>query len=200
MLRRRALISCDSVLPAGYKLCKYLEGTGTQWIDTLITPIFGDVIHTKVERIGKEAPLFYAGAGNQLIVLPSEFGYNTRGVVFTKYFQGATAAVAFPTQHFDIDGIFHNMTFGQDGLFVDGVNVCGISNNRMAANSTLCLFRSSAAFGCARMASFTLERDGQVLMEYIPALDASGKPCMYDTISSDTFYNKGAGEFLYELA
>lgn len=199
MLRRRSLVSCGRILPVGYKLCKYIESTGTQWIDTLITPIFGDVIHTQVERIGKDAALFYAGDKNQLTVLPSEYGYD-RDIIYTKYFQGETDAVSFPTQHFDIDGTFHNMTFGQDGLFVDGVNVCGISDNRMAADSPLCLFRANTIFGSAKMASFTLERDGQVLMEYIPALDTSGKPCMYDTISSDTFYNTGTGEFLYELA
>ena len=198
MSRRRAVMAARCELPAGYRRCKYLESSRVQWIDTLITPVFGDVIHTRAERIGKDAPLFYAGTKNQVGIVPSEYGYY-RNAVYTKYFQGASYAVEFPTKFFNIDSAFHDLVFGPNGLFVDGVNVCGISNDRMAADSSLRLFRNHKVYGFARMASFTLERDGQVLLELIPALDASGKPNMYDTVSGNTFYNKGTGEFRYEL-
>lgn len=50
-----------------------------------------------------------------------------------------------------------------------------------------------------RIYSFTISKDGNKIMNLIPALDRNSTPCMYDTISKQTFYNKGTGEFLYEL-
>lgn len=193
------VVAWERLLPAGYRRCKYLESNGTQWIDTRITPIFGDVLCTRVQRIDMDAPLFYAGNKNQLTVLPSRYGYE-RGVSYTKYFQGATDAISFPLQKFDIDGVFHEINFDQSGLFVDGTKVCGISNNRMAADSQLCLFRANNIFGSIRMALFTLDRNDIPLLQFVPALDSSGVPCMYDTVSKQPFYNQGTGEFLYELA
>ena len=38
------------------------------------------------------------------------------------------------------------------------------------------------------------------MIDLIPSIDPSGMPCMYDTISKHPLYNKGTGEFLYELA
>ena len=37
------------------------------------------------------------------------------------------------------------------------------------------------------------------IQEFIPALDESGVPCMYDTITATPFYNNGRGTFGYEL-
>ena len=188
-----------SGLPAGYQQCKYLESNGTQWIDTGIIPIFGDVLRTRAQRMDKDAAVFYAGNKNQLAMLPSRYGYD-RGVVYTKYFQNATDAISFPLQYFDIDGVFHDLDYNQNGLFVDGTQVCGISANREAADSQLCLFRANVLFSSVRIASFTLNRNDLTLLQLVPALDTGGVPCMFDLISKQSFYNQGTGEFLYELA
>ena len=41
--------------------------------------------------------------------------------------------------------------------------------------------------------------DGVTIQEFIPALDESGVPCMYDIITATPFYNNGRGTFGYEL-
>lgn len=188
-----------SGLPAGYRRCKYLGSSKTQWIETQIIPVFGDVIQLRAQRIAMDAPLFYAGNNNQLTVLPSQYGYE-KGIIYTKYFQGATDAIAFPLQKFAIDGVFHDFDFGPNGLFVDGSKVCGISDDRNSADSNLRLFRASTLFGYIHMASFSISRNGITLLQFVPALDQSGVPCMYDMVSKKPFYNQGTGEFLYELA
>lgn len=35
------------------------------------------------------------------------------------------------------------------------------------------------------------------IRNYVPALDPTGAPCMYDTVSRKTFYNSGTGDFIY---
>lgn len=37
------------------------------------------------------------------------------------------------------------------------------------------------------------------IRNFLPALDPTGKPCMYDTVTQQPFYNLDTGEFGYEL-
>ena len=39
--------------------------------------------------------------------------------------------------------------------------------------------------------------ENNLVCDLIPCLDTNGTPCMYDTVSKQTFYNQGTGEFLY---
>lgn len=194
MSRRRMMLK-KSELPVGYRRCEYLESTKTQWIDTRIIPVFGDEINVKAKRLGDVAPIFYAGANNQFTIFPSGAG----NVIYTKYFQSGTAKTFF-SKYFEKDGLFHNFTYNKNGLVIDGIKVCGISDNRLESNSPLQLFRTNTAYGELAMKKLTLSREDEILLNLIPALDPSGRPCMYDTITRQPFYNRGTGEFLCELS
>ena len=37
----------------------------------------------------------------------------------------------------------------------------------------------------------------KIIRNFVPALDTTNKPCLYDTVSKQPFYNHGTGEFLY---
>ena len=51
--------------------------------------------------------------------------------------------------------------------------------------------------GLNRCSGFECWNDDGALANYIPALDPTGAPCFYDTVSKKPFYNSGAGDFLY---
>lgn len=38
--------------------------------------------------------------------------------------------------------------------------------------------------------------NNELVRNFIPALDSQGKPCMYDTVTQQSFYNQGTGEFI----
>ncbi len=40
--------------------------------------------------------------------------------------------------------------------------------------------------------------EGRIIRDYIPVLDSSGIPCLYDKVEDKFYYNEGSGEFLYE--
>ena len=44
-----------------------------------------------------------------------------------------------------------------------------------------------------RLYSFKHERNGRMLVQLVPALDSTGKPCMFDTVTKNTVYNSGSG-------
>ena len=40
------------------------------------------------------------------------------------------------------------------------------------------------------------DNESNIIWNGIPCLDTNGTPCMYDTVSGQTFYNQGTGEFI----
>ena len=47
-----------------------------------------------------------------------------------------------------------------------------------------------------RVYSFKISRDGVLQRHFVPCIDNLGNPCMYDTITKETFRNEGSGTFL----
>jgi hypothetical protein len=51
-----------------------------------------------------------------------------------------------------------------------------------------------------RIYSFKANYDGIPAADYIPCLDPNNKPCMFDIITQQPFYNQGTGEdFTYGI-
>lgn len=49
----------------------------------------------------------------------------------------------------------------------------------------------------AKYYSFSMSEDGEKLLEFVPCIDETGAPCMFDVVSKTAFYNYGAADFLY---
>ena len=186
-------------LPAGYQKCQYLQSTGEQWIDTMITPIFGDeivVVAGANLSLGDFRP-FGSGSKNQVaITLLSS--YQDR--VYYKYFQGNTDAMYLFNTFFGNDFALKTIKLDSSGMYIDGNRLGDISNDYMDTDTTMYIFRIRNTMSCvARISNFSIARNGENMIDMIACIDPSGVPCMYDTVSKHPFYNQGTGEFLYEL-
>lgn len=187
-------------LPAGYQKCQYLQSTGEQWIDTMITPVFGDEI---VVAAGSNLSLgdfrlFGSGTKNQIAItlLSSQYG-----ILYYKYFQNTSDAMNTYNLFFGHDFALKTIKLCSFGLYIDGTHIGDISDDYMDTNTTMYIFRNGNAIsGVARISNFSISRNGEKMIDLIPCIDPSGVPCMYDTVSKQPFYNQGTGEFLYELA
>lgn len=194
-------------IPFGYKRCKFLKKSGTAYIDTGIIPD-----KSMDYNVVFDVESTYQGA---LYVFGSDSAYDTGfnlGTDFTNKF-GIRCC------------LFNNSWYHSTDIIVNigvqySVQIC---NNKLAVNSKV-FSVNSGSYVCAyslilfgtkrkgkamvndtycrnlRIYSFTISKDGNKIMNLIPALDRKSTPCMYDTVSKQTFYNKGTGEFLYELA
>ena len=49
----------------------------------------------------------------------------------------------------------------------------------------------------AKYYSFSMSEDGELLLDFVPCVDETGAPCMFDVVSKQAFYNFGSGDFLY---
>ena len=191
MLRRRAMYR-GGELPAGYQLCNYLESTGTQTINTGLTPVYGDEINVLAYRTSNANSMFYASGTLTVTSAPNE--------LYCRYFTSANNdATRIPLKSFPDDAQYHHIMISQDGFYADGNFVRELTGERAKA-SKLIIFRGTSSKGKLRIKRFYITRDGAYTLNLIPALDRNGTPCMYDTVSKQTFYNNGTGNFLYELA
>lgn len=208
MLRRRGLMTQSlGDIPFGYKRCKFLKKSDTAYIDTGIIPdkrmdydIVFDVESTY------QGSLYVFGSDSSY-----RKGFNlgvdfttTEGIrickftevnVYKTYIQlnsGVQYSVQICENHFAINS---KVISADSGSYVCAYSLILFGTNRTGkamVNGTYC--RN------LRIYSFTISKDGNKIMNLIPALDRNGTPCMYDTVSKKTFYNAGTGEFLYELA
>ena len=208
MLRRRGLMTQSSGdIPFGYKRCKFLKKSDTAYIDTGIIPdksMDYDVVF--------DVESTYQGS---LYVFGSDSSFNKGFNLSTDF----TAPGGIRVCRFSEGGIYQTYIKLNSGVQYS-VQIC---ENQFAINSTV-FSAGSGSYVCAyslilfgtnrkgkamvdgtycrnlRIYSFTISKDGNKIMNLIPALDRNGTPCMYDTVSKQTFYNAGQGSFLYELA
>ena len=190
MLRRRAMYRAVE-LPAGYQLCNYIESTGTQTINTGLTPVYGDEINLIVYRTSDENSILFA-SGTLTIT--------SSGDLYCRYFTSTNrSAIPVSQEVFPYDAQYHHIILSKDGFYADGNFVKALPGERAEAG-TMIIFRGTSSLAKVRIKRFYITRGGAYTLNLIPALDRNGTPCMYDTVSKQTFYNERTGDFLYELA
>ena len=206
ILRRRAMHR-KLELPTGYQRCKFLKKSGTAYIDTGIIPdksMDYDVVF--------DVESTYQGA---LYVFGSDISYDTGfnlGTDFTNNYGIRCCAFNnlwyYSTFVIINSGVQYSVQMCENQFAVNSKVISAISGSYVCAYS-LILFGTNRKGKAMvnntycrnlRIYSFTISKDGNKIMNLIPALDRKSTPCMYDTVSKQTFYNKGTGEFLYELA
>lgn len=209
MLRRRAIIPSDCTFPVGYKRCQYLHSTGTQWIDT------GYVIADK--KLCAMSTVSFTSVENGYLRICGNLVDSSHGVFRLQARQGndttrslanMTGGKAY-TEFRPVANWIANKkyVFISDALngrvgFDDILFNCDYIIPSYVNTSNLCLFKAGVAStsnALIKMYDFSLSNQDGLELNLIPCLDASGRPCMYDTVSRKSFYNSGTGEFLYEL-
>ena len=206
MLRRRAMYR-KLELPTGYQRCKFLKKSGTAYIDTGIIPdkrMDYDIVFDVESTYQGSLYIFGSDSSYQNgFNLGCDFR-NEEGIRFCKFY-----TLNYYKTYIKLNsGVQYYVQMGENQFAVNSKVISAISGSYVCAYS-LILFgtnRNGQAMVndtyCKnlRIYSFTISKDGKKIMNLIPALDRNGTPCMYDTVSKQTFYNEGTGEFLYELA
>ena len=197
-----------SLLPSGYKRCEYLQSAvGKQWIDT-------NVIATG-SSVEFKASVFQPGYGNapQCVFWTrltnsdfTSYGFiansstQVRAYVGTPGYASATTTVSSYSNPITVRM--------EKGRFTLNGKSYSISSNQTAVNYPIALFHlfeqgkphNGNSGNKVKIYYFKIYKNNELVFDGIPALDENNKPCMYDTVSKQTFYNQGTGEFLYAVA
>ena len=208
MLRRRGLMTQSlGDIPFGYKRCKFLKKSDTAYIDTGIIPdkrMDYDVVFD-VESTYQGTLYVFGSDSSYRIGFNLGTDFKTKeGIRVCKFFE----AGVYQTYVQLNSGVQYSVQICKNHLAVNskvfsadsGSYVCAYSLILFGTNRTGKAMVNGTYCRNLRIYSFTISKDGEKIMNLIPALDRNDTPCMYDTVSKQTFYNAGTGEFLYELA
>lgn len=177
-------------LPMTYTRLEYLEGTGTQFIDT------------GVEMSNKSDVSLNFKAGATMPRLSRLFGSWASPHYFSflwvdrfyRFYYGTTAS----SNNF-------NIPYADAFYFEKKGNVARLNDeekiltDREFSCRQCCLYSNQSLtyegfVGC--IYSFSISRNNQLQLNFIPCLDDTGTPCMFDTVTRTSFRNKGSGDFI----
>lgn len=173
---------------------EYIEGTGAQWIDidtaiNTATDTVELVFQNTENNIYKW--LFGEHDNNARFGLGSGDGVNKRNVAY--------GGNTYKVQDSQLYNSQHTFAANVNGVFIDNAKIANFAS--FASSSTLYLFNLNLSGGnyaaAAKVWSYKQTRDGVLIRDLIPVLDWSDKPCLYDKVTDELFYNACTGEFLY---
>lgn len=205
---RRRLMSCkksEGELPSGYTKLNYLESTGSQYIDTRILSNNGTGCEMRFEYTKLSGIQYAVGSlePNNARFAPifiDDKSDTSNGFLYSD-------SVTFEPKTYTIEKdknihlIRYNCNDNGDVIF-DNKNCGKIKYIGNSTTSTIYLFarsdnRSIEWYAYIKIYKCSLYDKGIRVRNYLPAIDMFGKPCLYDTVTKQPFYNKGTGEFLY---
>ena len=186
-----------------YTLVNYLESTGTQYIDTRIYPkstTIQDVVFSLTEMPSSKTQ-WRNGWGSS----SSQEAY-TWGILKEKFFLNVSSNTKYTYLDIENDLSKHSIHLESGKLEFDntiyGTTTIG---NTAEPNQSIYLFALHAEWMNPQITDYCKERiystkiyDGDNLVrDYIPVIDSTERPCLFDKVSRECYYNQGTGEFLY---
>ena len=202
LLRRRAMYKAGE-LPAGYKRCKWLSSKNDAYLITDYYPKIGDAveIYLSVDAgVDYDVPISATSEYDSNRMLIIMFG---RVNTFFKYFTKDAASAVYLPQY--LGGEPRKMVIDKDGRLIDytGYLITNeeVKKNKEGIDAKLFLFeRSNHKYHFSgKIGTVTFTSGGVKSLNLIPCLNEHNVPCMYDTVSGKSYYNKGTGTFGYKL-
>ena len=177
-------------LPEGYAQVSYLESTGTQYIDTgITTDLVNDVkwkLKTAITKYTSNS-LFMGANGNAVL------GYTQTSI-------GVPSGMTNYVIGDAVELIVHKNMSNERYLYY--LNEIYKGSNASKSGRNIFLFSNDVDGTGAykiycRIYYSKIYINDELVRNMIPCIDATGTPCMYDTVSGQTFYNQGTGDFIY---
>ena len=195
-------------LPIGYKECKYIQSTGTQYIDTGVKGNSEIKIDTIFEITSTRQTQFFFGSRQSVSAqtfcflsvagtdnpwsFRSDFN-NNFGVIQNERISNMTG---YPLFHVIKD---KNVTTIENNEYQNSISYGNFTSNYniyiFAVNNN----NNASNFSYMKLYSFKVFKNDILIQNLIPCLDDNDVPCFYDSITKQTYYNRGSGTFNYEL-
>ena len=185
-------------LPSDYTSVEYLESDDKCGISTNYYPTNNTVVEAEVNVLNNKIYGRVFGT----------YGGGQRGS-YTLYFNGGNMAADFYSRYTKNNSCQLNkkthIHFGQDGIILDG-NLIITPDKISSWTSSIKLDIWSCGAdetieqknsGNVRVYWFKIFENGQIVRNFIPAIDPNGTPCLYDLVFQKPYYNNGLGQFTY---
>ena len=181
----------------GYYKVKYLESTGTQYIDTGLKSAVNMQILTKLSWNNVTKRQIF-GSNNGMF-----FG------VVNGYWQLGQTGNAGSSMEAAV-GIWYNVDYKLTYNNTNYTNTLVVNNNTVTYDRDFTGDRKIYLFTIGNETNVTTEylsncklgntiikKNENIVRDYIPVIDSSKRPCLFDKVDKKCYYNQGSGEFLY---
>ena len=192
-----------------YTILKYLESSGTQYIDTGVKAD----LNTKAE-IAFCFPNASTTAGSGRVFGSREssvlngFGIGSysgtieNGTVLTVYYSNGNTASSPGATTITV-GQQYVTYISKDLISQNGFKETSTSTDAFETPRTLKLFgfeNNTDAIVCGKVqiSSCRIIQDNVLIRDMIPVLDKNKNPCFWDRVNDKLYYNQGTGDFSYE--
>lgn len=197
-------------LPAGYTQVEYLESTGTQYIDTGVTGNNNtkiDVLFSKKNTSATYINGIVGARGSSVNVNNIVVGINDAQIAidFVNGGSGSYATYRYIVNNTLEDVKYRAISSKTERSLYQGDTLVGQNTalNSQTINTTnLWMFGvQNYGFTEAKIYYCKIYDDGTLVRDFVPALDTTGKPCMYDLVSKAPFYNQATtgNDFSYDM-
>lgn len=192
-------------LPAGFKKCVYLQSDGTQWINTQVVPNTETGLYFRALRLcyGNLVPF---GIGeNGFDIYPPR--YNSKEL-FYKWGKTGVKMMNWDKADDLIFSSYLNFYNSKIAKFnsADTDAILAISSQTGTFTNPIWLFSSNnngsynATYGkwIGRIYRAQMTQGDALIRDFVPCLDTDNRPCMYDLVTQEAYYNQSGGtEFTY---
>lgn len=199
-----------SGLPNGFTEVEYLESTGTQYIDTGYIPTPTTTYKTvfQLTNITTTAGAWFCVFGSvesnnstfTELFLPRASGDGNVNQILA----GSHNTTYLRKDYTWVKNTIYNFEMTPTNVLINGVNQGTIStDSSFTCSHSIYLFarheyNDAVRYNVsAKIHSFKILEGNTLVHDFIPVLDPSGRPCMYDMIEGKPHYNAGDDEFSY---
>ena len=196
--RRRLMMSFEKK----YTPVEYLESTGTQYIDTRYYP--NNLTDVECKFMYNQ---FTSNTASSVFGVRDSDGSVKQFLM--SVFNG-TLWIVNGLNNTNIPGITplvnteYILRITPQKAYWNGTEI--LNMNKSIANCpdySMFMFGRNAKNGLANNPMFgkvyylKIYEEGRIIRDYIPVIDSSNRPCLYDKVEDKFYYNQGSGEFLY---
>ena len=181
------------ILPNGYKKLDYIQGTGTQYINTGTTSKYSNrfVVDAKIDELNRY---------NQLIGNYSSVYGNPCYCIYIgssnkySYYWGKTYGLSDITA----DTSRHLYYIDKNVYRLDGNNIILTDGSERTGTNTNYLFwaGTSGRVFIGKIYSAQIYEDDTLVRNFVPCKNASNVVGMYDTVTKTFYVNSGTGDFI----
>lgn len=182
-------------LPMEYTKVEYLESTGAQRIvvNRALSVADDCTFVYKAQSTGGSGWVHAFGA--RVAANSKEFGvtYNLGGTSAQVALGGAPVGIPC-----EFSAVHEIKASAATGAVECGGETRSITPRQISISSIGVFQRTGVgSYFTGRIFKVGIFNAGQQFVQLIPAIDPTGAPCMFDTVTRTAFYNSGTGDFLY---
>ena len=190
-------------IPNIYKKVRYIEASGTQYIDTGYTPTNTTGQYAKMQYTTVNNAVTFGGMVSGNGVVGPYYATSSGGYWWIRWGTNEPKVAASSPTTTDTYEMYLN--FNNDRIAK--VNNITLSNNLGSISGnypTITLFRRNFSAGYAYLSgkiySYKITSGTTLVGDFIPVVrKADNKPGMYDKVTKQFFTNQGTGEFTYPI-